>query len=134
MLIEETREFFHRHWSGSEPVPVWQFGWEWRGAVPNHLLAGLYALFSDDSLIYIGLGRSGKERGISARLESHVLRISKDNSDYRYIPQQKWSDLGVNRLATIGFPSEFSYLSPALEDYLIDKLKPPGNAIGKSKA
>lgn len=102
--------------------------------MPNYLLGGLYALFSDDKLVYIGLGRGGPERGISARLESHVLIISKQDGDYRYIPQQKWSDLGVNRLATIGFPVEFSYLSPALEDYLIDKLKPPANAVGKNKA
>lgn len=131
MLIKETEEFFNRHWSSNKPAPEWCFGWEWKGPVPNHLFAGLYALFKDDLLVYIGLGRSGSERGISARLESHVLKISRDNNDYRYIPQKKWSDLGVNKLATIGFPSEFSYLSPALEDFLIAKLKPPANHVGK---
>ena len=32
--------------------------------------------------------------------------------------QPKWGELGANRLATIGFPADYGYLAPALEDYL----------------
>jgi len=129
-LIQETAEFFNRHWYGDLPVPEWNFNWNWQGPVPNYLLGGLYALFRDDSLIYIGLGRSGESRGISARLVSHVLKSS-DKSE-GYIPRDKWQQLGVNKLATIGFPPELSYLAPALEDYLISRLKPSANSTGKS--
>ena len=133
-LIQETSAFFNRHWYGELPVPEWNFDWNWKGPVPNYLLGGLYALFSDESLVYIGLGRSSVARGISARLESHVLAISGEGDSYGYVPQEKWKRLGVNRLATIGFPPEFSYLSPALEDYLIGRLKPSANSVGKSIA
>ena len=131
-LVQETSEFFNRHWYGDLPEPVWSFDWKWYGPVPNYLLAGLYALFCDDSLIYIGLGRGSVSRGISARLERHVLSKRGEDERYGYVPQEKWKKLGVNRLATIGFPSEFSYLSPALEDYLIGRLQPSANSIGKS--
>ncbi|MGH1460740.1 MAG: hypothetical protein ACRBB6_01770 [Neptuniibacter sp.] len=131
-LIQETSDFFNRHWHGDLPVPTWNFDWAWKGPVPNYLLGGLYALFRDESLIYIGLGRSGVARGISARLESHVLAISGEGESYGYVPQEKWQKLGVNRLATIGFPPELSYLSPALEDYLIDRLQPIANSVGKA--
>jgi hypothetical protein len=130
-LIQQTTEFFNRHWSSDQPIPSWNFGWEWKGPVPNYLLGGLYALFNDEELIYIGLGRSGTSRGISARLESHVLAKSGEGENYGYIPQEKWKKLGVNKVGTIGFPSELNYLSPALEDYLISTLKPPANSVGK---
>tara|TARA_B100002019_G_C21267099_1_gene600007 strand:- start:1926 stop:2165 length:240 start_codon:yes stop_codon:yes gene_type:complete len=41
------------------------------------------------------------------------------------------AELGVNRLATIGFPADYGYLAPALEDYLIERLNPPANRVGK---
>jgi len=130
MLIEKTNEFFERHWNENQNFPTWNFVWQWRGVVPNYLLPGLYALFKDDELIYIGLGWGGAKRGLSARLESHVLKIEKSGNDKWYVTQPKWAELGVNRLATIGFPADYGYL-PALEDYLIERLNPPANRVGK---
>ena len=132
MLIERTNEFFERHWSDNQNCPTWNFDWQWRGAVPNYLLPGLYALFKDEELVYIGLGRGGAERGLSARLESHVLKIEKCGNDKWYVPQPKWAELGVNQLATIGFPTDYGYLAPALEDYLIERLNPPANRVGRN--
>ena len=94
---------------------------------PNFQLGGLYALFSGDKLLYIGLGASKgggiyKDRGISRRLLAHVLEIAPKNSPLSYVPQDRWKDLQVDLVATIGFPEDRNYLACALEDYLIGKL------------
>ena len=130
-LIRETSIFFERHWHAELPAPEWDFSWNWRGAVPNYLLGGLYALFHDEKLVYVGLGRSGPERGISARLGSHVLEINRDTDNYGFVPKKRWRDLGINKVATIGFPKDLIYLSPALEDFLINSLQPSANSVGK---
>ena len=133
-LVSKTQTFFNRHWYGGDEPPSWSFEWAWTGPVPNYRLGGLYALLKDDELIYVGLGNSRgggiyKERGISRRLESHVVDIAPAGSAVTYVPKQRWREAGVTQLATLGFPEEFSYLSPALEDFLIGELNPPQNSV-----
>lgn len=133
-LKEITLEFFDNHWGSSDVKPEWDDSWDWCGAVPNYKLGGLYALFSGDNLIYIGLGNSRgggsyKEHGISRRLLSHVLKISPDDHPHSYMPQERWEKAKINKLVTIGFPANLNYLAPALEDFLIGEINPPENSI-----
>ena len=138
-LETETKKFFDLHWGSSPQIPTWDFSWNWCNAVPNHELGGVYALFSGDALIYIGLGASigggiYKNRGISRRLLAHVLQITPAGSSASYEPQKHWKEASVDSIATIGFPPELTYLACALEDYLIGKLNPPKNNVKRRSA
>lgn len=131
-LIKRTEEFFLRHWD-KESSPEWDLSWKWCGSVPNYKLGGLYALFRGDELLYIGLGNSRgggsyTDCGISRRLIAHVIKTAPVNTDVSYILRERWSKLGIDCIATIGFPVERNYLSPALEDYLIGELNPRENS------
>lgn len=132
-----TNEFFKKHWCIGAEVPNWNDSWNWCGPVPNFDLGGLYALFASDKLIYIGLGNSRgggiyKNHGISRRLIAHVLVTSSNDSLRSYDLQERWKNLGVDKLVTIGFPADFDYLSPALEDFLIGRLNPAENSIKRT--
>jgi len=131
-LDEKTEIFFKRHWGFEGCYPIWNHSWDWCGSVPNYLKCGVYALFRSDELIYIGLGNSHgsgnhTERGISRRLGSHVFKIAPAGSVVSYICREKWDKLGVTRISTLGFDEGKSYLSPSLEDYLIERLDPIEN-------
>lgn len=133
-LADATKRFFSIHWGMGEQAPEWDFSWEWRGAVPNYLLGGLYAVFSKGKLVYVGLGASNgggiyKDRGISRRLLAHVIQICTSDSSKSYEPKDRWKALDVDLIATIGFPAEVNYLACALEDYLIGVLNPPENQM-----
>ncbi len=133
-LVSENQRFFSLHWGMPERSPEWDFSWEWCGSVPNYLLGGLYAIFSDQRLVYVGLGASNgggiyRDRGISRRLLSHVLKINTNGGSTSYEPQDRWKAIGVDSIATIGFPADVNYLACALEDYLIGRLNPPENRL-----
>lgn len=138
-LKEKTALFFRRHWQESEPFPEWRFDWDWRGPVPNYRLGGVYSLLAGDQVVYVGLGNSRgggiyQERGISRRLEAHVLDIAPKGSAASYVPKTRWQTIGVTIIGTIGFPAALSYLAPALEDYLIGELNPVENSIRRKNA
>lgn len=137
-LISLTDEFFHLHWNFSNTPPKWNFSWDLIGSLPNFELGGVYALFSDAKVIYIGVGNSlGDKRyrfhGLSRRMMSHVYRNAPKDSTTNYVFREKWLDMGVTNVATIGLPKEFNYLAPALEEYLIWKLSPPCNLQKRHK-
>lgn len=136
MLVSETEKFFSLHWRVAEKIPEWDFSWDWCGSVPNYTLGGLYAIFSDQTLVYVGLGASRgggiyRDRGISRRLLAHVIKTSSIEKSTSYEPKDRWKALGVDSIATIGFPADVNYLACALEDYLIGKLSPPENQMKK---
>lgn len=138
-LKELTDQFFKSHWCSDEKIPEWNIEWDWTGPVPNHKIGGLYALFSGEQLLYVGLGNSRgggvyKEHGISRRLLSHVLKITPEDHPKSYMPQERWQKVNVDRLATIGFPNKLNYLAPALEDFLIGELNPPENSVKRKNA
>lgn len=133
-LQEASRVFFARHWQSDEGLghpPEWQ---EWSpflfGTVPNNGLGGCYALFESDALVYVGLGASRGNvtypgYGITRRLMGHVISADKNRGKAWSALKPDW--LNVTAIYTIGLPSEVVYLAPALESYLIRKLKPPQN-------
>lgn len=134
LLESNTKEFFRLHWGGQQEMPAWEFGWDWCGSVPNYKLGGVYALFSKESLLYVGLGASRgggiyTDHGLSRRLLAHVLQVAPANSGVSYVPHERWQAASVDMVATIGFPQELNYLACALEDYLISRLSPPENQM-----
>jgi GNAT superfamily N-acetyltransferase len=125
-LEKETRVFFDRHWSFAT-TPSWNFSWNWRSQIPDHDLPGVYALFSGDTLVYLGLGSyhgndAHKKQGIGKRLLAHVLEIAPKDSKVRYILEERWQNAAVDMVATIEFPQECAYLASALEHYLSEAL------------
>ncbi len=139
-LEEATSTFFQLHWPRDVPKPSWDFSWRWSGPVSNYQLGGVYALFNSEALIYIGLGASRgggiyANRGISRRLNAHVTSVAPVGSNSEYVAKDRWLALGVNLVATIGFPLEYTYLSCALEDYLLTKTKlnPPENRLKRNQ-
>lgn len=133
-LSAQTKEFFSLHWGLNEEPPEWNYSWRWLNAIPNYQLGGLYALFSGNKLLYVGLGASTgggiyKDRGISRRLLAHVLQTAPKDTSVSYEPQDRWKAIQVDLVATIGFPAGRNYLACALEDYLIGELNPPENQM-----
>lgn len=134
-LIERTKQFFDLHWALDEPVPTWKGDWKWQGSVPYHDKGGVYALLDADGVVvYVGVGisRGGglyKDHGISRRLLAHVITTDSLKGQGFYKPQKQWSD--VVEIIAIGFPSKYSYLALALEDYLIRELAPKRNISRK---
>jgi hypothetical protein len=130
-----SSEFFARHWPSNsvrDQLPIWR---EWKpflvGSVPNHDLAGCYALFRGAELQYVGLGASRgagayTHHRLSRRLMSHVISWDKERGSEWSKLKARWAE--ITCLYTIGVPHEFAYLSPSLESFLIRELKPPGNA------
>ncbi|MBP2667671.1 MAG: hypothetical protein H6Q76_2651 [Firmicutes bacterium] len=138
-LVANTAQFFTLHWGVCSDIPQWDFSWQWCNAVPNYQLGGVYALFSGDTLQYVGLGSSVgggiyKDHGISRRLLAHVLKSAPADASVSYEAQDRWKALQVDLVATIGFPTEYSYLASALEDYLIGRLSPPENRLKRQFA
>lgn len=131
-----TGNFFDLHWGLDLDFPEWDFSWKFVGPVPNYLFGGLYALFSDEKLLYVGLGASRgggiyQDRGISRRLLAHVLKPASHDEYMDYKLNDRWNEAGANSVATLGFPAEYNYLAPALEDYLIGRLNPIENKMKK---
>ena len=134
MLDTLTHEFFQRHWKiGFGPVPTWCEPWSVRsqGPIPDGDKQGCYFLYIGENPIYLGLGASRgsgiyREHGIGNRLYSHVLCINSSlgvvNNKGFYMPRPKWQE--VTHLRTIGFPSGYGYLAPALESFLLNSLPP----------
>ena len=138
-LIALSKSFFEKHWGIPEDHPEWDFSWEWIGPVPYHKFGGLYALLNDETVLYIGLGNSRgagiyQEHGISRRLLAHVLDTAPEDHNKSYLPKDRWHNLGVTKVATLGFPNSVNYLAPALEDFLIGELNPIENSVKRKNA
>jgi hypothetical protein len=74
---------------------------------------GVYLIFDvEDRLQYVGLAMNA----FDDRIWSHD----------EYVPR-KWTDV-------IAFPDDWCFIAPALECFLIAKLKPPGNSHYRSLA
>lgn len=137
-LRQQTAHFLDLHWPEGEPRPAWSEPWEFVGTIPNHEMQGCYALLRGQEVIYIGVGAgNGPARyrgaGLGSRLHRYWQRHPEEprtpDGESRYAPVQDWGE--ATAIVTIGFAPERGYLAYALEPYLIGKLKPERNTIGK---
>jgi excinuclease UvrABC nuclease subunit len=133
-LSDKTNTFFERH---SNPIffaaPSWSEPYQFKGAWPNHDKQGCYAFFENGEVVYIGVAASAvggiyTNCGIANRSSHYMQPV--DGLKYTYkFRNDRWRD--IEELRTIGFPPEYSYLSYALEVFLIRELKPTFNIINK---
>jgi len=139
-LKQRTRIFRDRHWDPERlgAAPSWSKPWRFQGGIPNHNLPGCYALLRGDELVYIGTG-AGKGKlkyighGLGSRLHNYCSRDftvkAKDLASRRYKPTARAS--GITAVATIGFDAQYWYMASALEAFLIDRLHPARNTVGR---
>ena len=139
-LHQATTKFFDRYIAKNLDLPTtWSAPKKTDGTSglsPNGDRSGCYALLAGDEVKYVGVGRSWKkgryqENALDARIRAHGLLV--DKATNTYITRDKWRALGIDSLVTIGFPHELFFLASALEDYLINELKPEGNGLGKGR-
>ena len=129
-LRSHTSDFLANHWQQPlESCMAWVDAFPAAGPCPikHHDHQGCYALFKGSKLCYIGLAASRgwgpyKGHGIGARIK-HVLAIdwgikTADGTRF-YKLKEAWSD--VTHISTFGFPSNFGYLAPALESYILTR-------------
>lgn len=133
-LIELTEDFFKLHWDEIQlgTPPIWSEAFSDFIRMPNYLKAGVYAFLKDKEVTYIGVGASKgggiyPDRGLSRRFQSYV-KVDKE-SKKPYIVDQRLKDSGT--VVTIGFESQYAYLAYGLEAFLISRLNPIHNKIGR---
>lgn len=138
-LIElqlKTIQFFNMYWNTAElgEAPTWsEKDTEFR-KIPNYNKRGVYAFVKDSEITYIGVGASkvgtGKyqNHGLSDRFSRYCGWIDKPNDIYG-AKDQRLKDAGA--VITLGFEPEHAHLAYALENYLIDQMKPIHNKIGR---
>ncbi len=139
-LKTHTDEFFRRHWNIGEPTPLWSEPYIWsapytfKGPWPNHMKRGCYTFFAKGEVVYVGVAASRvegiyKNHGLANRSSHYMKAIGQ--SEYRF-KDKKWKE--IEEIRTIGFEPEYSYLSYALEVFLITRLNPLGNKTHKGNS
>lgn len=102
----------------------WSDRWYFRGELPNKgKPGGCYALFENDTLIYIGIG-IGKNSGLSSKV-SKFWKMVHGSLEQHYKPSHQFP--AITSIMTIGFENHI-FLAAALEVYLIEKLSPRENS------
>jgi len=95
---------------------------EYSTTMPNNEFAGAYLFFSESmDLLYVG-----KSSLLGKRMNCHFHYSSNPNVG---TPVTKESE-GTRYIITIGLREEYAWLAPALEEFLIMRLKPLRNKIG----
>jgi hypothetical protein len=140
-LKQGTRTFLARHWDPERlgaTRPSWSKPWRFQGGIPNHELSGCYALLKGDEVVYVGTGAGkGKPQykgsGLGSRLQNYCSRDfavkAADLAGRQYKPTARAP--GITALVTIGFAARCWYMANALEAFLIDRLHPERNAVGR---
>lgn len=130
----QSKLFFDLHWNEAllGVVPQWSDIFSDFVRMPNYLKAGVYAFVRGDEVVYIGVGASKgggtyPDRGLSRRFQSYI-KINKETNT-PYIIDERLKEAGA--VVTIGFESNHAYLAYGLEAFLISKLNPIYNKIGR---
>ena len=136
VLKDLTQEFFDLYWNTEKLgcPPIWsEIDTKFR-KIPNYNKQGLYAFVKDIEVTYIGVGASKvsdkyPNHGLSSRFQKYCKWIDEANDIYG-AKDQRLIDAGA--VITIGFEPEHAHLSYALEMFLISRIKPFHNVIGKN--
>ncbi|WP_160246240.1 GIY-YIG nuclease family protein [Acinetobacter indicus] len=138
-LIElklKTMQFFKLYWNVVElgEAPTWsEKDTEFR-QIPNFNKRGVYAFVKDSEITYIGVGASKngtgryENHGLSKRFNKYCGWVDKPNNIFG-VKDERLKDAGA--VITLGFEPEHAHLAYALENYLIDQLKPIHNKVGR---
>ena len=131
-----TQNFFKLHWNLEElgEAPTWSDKDTEFRKIPNYNKRGVYAFVKGNEITYIGVGASkvgtGKyqNHGLSKRFNRYCGWVDKPNNIFA-VKDERLKDAGA--VITLGFEPEHAHLAYALENYLIDQLKPVHNKIGR---
>lgn len=131
-----TYKFFDAYWNTYKLgiAPTWSEIDQIFRPIPNYDKRGVYAFVKGEEVTYIGVGASkvgtGKyqNHGLSDRFNRYCGWIDKPNDIYG-AKDHRLKDAGA--VITLGFEPEHAHLAYALENYLIDQLKPIHNKIGR---
>ena len=135
-LLQQTEDFFENHWNRETlgESPTWSNVFSDFVRMPNYLKAGVYAFIKNSEITYIGVGASKgggiyTDRGLSRRFQSYI-KVDKLSKKLYIIDYRLKEADGV---VTIGFDSQHAYLAYGLEAFLISKINPIYNKIGRKK-
>jgi hypothetical protein len=140
-LTDQTAAFLAQHWHPEalgSPRPSWSERWEFKDEIPGQQSSGCYALLKSDEVVYVGVGAGMgparyKGAGLGSRLHIYWCRDPAQEGSVdtrrRYRPTVRAD--GVTSIMTIGFDSRYWYMAYALEAFLIDRLCPERNTVGK---
>jgi len=90
---------------------------------PNNALPGVYIFTSSDREVqYIGKA----SRGIGSRLNAYWRKGKLGETE-----SKSWKSESCRFIYTIGIPKECWFEASAIEAFLISKVQPPRNTVGK---
>ncbi|MCH8171813.1 MAG: GIY-YIG nuclease family protein [Proteobacteria bacterium] len=101
---------------------------DWDSYYPYCDEAGIYAIFNEnEELLYIG--KASNNSSIGSRLGSYFKNDEKGNFSLKH--PEGWGEKGKPRFI-IGVSVSEPFEAPSLEEYLIYKLQPEINQVGKN--
>jgi hypothetical protein len=108
--------------------PQLEIAWRWPEPWPNGLSRGVYFVFARGGrLLYVGKG-SGMKARIGNRL-TRWFQTEKATQACKVV-DPGWTEKPMY-VATVAVADHMSFEACALEEYLIQKLSPPDNVIGR---
>lgn len=135
LLLSLTQQFFEQYWNTNTlgVAPVWSDIHTNFGKIPNFDKQGVYAFVKGSEITYIGVGASKgsglyQGNGLSRRFQKYCKWIDETNNIYGAV-DERLKDAGA--VVTIGFDPEHAHLAYALEIYLISRMKPLHNKVGR---
>jgi excinuclease UvrABC nuclease subunit len=126
--IEELNEKHPR--PGIPPLtlsPIYDLKAHWPNQYPCSDQAGVYiALDESKNVVYVG--KASLSNVIGKRIGTRIWR-GMDPATYAVVAD--WQDVSVRFIAAIGLDSEHAFEAAAIEEFLIGRLQPPLNALGR---
>jgi len=126
--LDEVIEYMNTNYPRPNMVPLvrsepYSLENDWPSIYPNADSPGVYVFFDHSmNLLYIGKASCGAD--IGSRLDKYI-EYGPDNK-YKF-KQDKVKYSATRFLATISVPDYRSFEAPAVEEFLIKRLKPPLN-------
>jgi hypothetical protein len=123
--IRELNEHFPRPGLTLEFSTPYDLASDWPNTWPGAVSAGVYAFIGEqDDLLYVGKASCGAT--IGSRLGAY----------FGYGPERRakvYNDFyaGVRKVATLALPEGRQFEAPAIEEFLIARLGPPLNKVGR---
>lgn len=130
-----TQHFFELYWNIEKLglPPLWSEIDNRFRPIPNYDKRGVYAFIKGTEITYIGVGAAkGSDKypnhGLSARFQKYCNWIDEPNDIYGATDKRL---IDAGSITTIGFAPEHAHLSYALEIFLIYRMQPQHNKVGR---
>jgi hypothetical protein len=101
---------------------VYDLDTDWTNSYPNASLPGIYVIFDEEGcLLYIG--KASRKNVIGRRLSAYFGHD--DKGGWKLHKPDEWKSYGkLKYIITIPLPVDRAFEAPAIEEYLITRLKP----------